>query len=269
MPRDLAKLRAWKQANRAKINAQQREYHQRHKTERSEKRKATYALNGEKERQYQRDRRAADPEAALEYQRQWAQHNPEKVRAKSKRWYDTHQEAAIQKTTAWIKAHPEQARQYSRIASQRRRDTDPDAERARIHAWIAAHPEQARRITAASSDRRRVRQHGLPATFTRTEEAFCRSHFHYACAACGNQEGFQWTIAMDHWIPVASPVCPGSVVTNMIPLCHGLGSCNNTKHDKAPESWLIQRFGKRKAATILKRIHAYFALVAPQEEMLP
>jgi hypothetical protein len=52
----------------------------------------------------------------------------------------------------------------------------------------------------------------------------------------------------------------------MIPLCHGVGGCNNSKKDKDPETWLIARVGKRKAATILKRIRAYFALVAPKEQ---
>jgi len=52
----------------------------------------------------------------------------------------------------------------------------------------------------------------------------------------------------------------------MIPLCHGLGGCNNSKSDKDPEPWLTKRFGKRKAAVILKRIHAYFALVAAKEQ---
>lgn len=58
----------------------------------------------------------------------------------------------------------------------------------------------------------------------------------------------------------------------MVPLCHGKKgvpsgepSCNVSKHNHDPESWLVSRFGKRKARAILKRIAAYFAWVREQD----
>lgn len=113
-----------------------------------------------------------------------------------------------------------------------------------------------------SGSLRRARVKGFPSTFTEEEQHFCRAYFHYACAICGREEGFEWTLAMDHWIPINSPHCPGTVATNMIPLCDGVSGCNTRKQDTLPERWLIKRFGKRKAAAILKKIDAYFAAVS-------
>jgi uncharacterized protein YlaI len=113
---------------------------------------------------------------------------------------------------------------------------------------------------------RNARKRGLPSAFSLAEEAFCRAYFDYACAACGNEEGFQWTISLDHWIPLSSPECPGTVASNIIPLCNGVGGCNTRKQGKDPETWLLARFGPRKARQILAKINAYFAVVLARQE---
>ena len=66
---------------------------------------------------------------------------------------------------------------------------------------------------------------------------------------------------MDHWIPASdpSPDNPGTVPTNIIPLCHGIDSCNQSKSNKSAATWLTERYGPRKAAVILTRIEGYFA----------
>jgi hypothetical protein len=52
----------------------------------------------------------------------------------------------------------------------------------------------------------------------------------------------------------------------MVPLCHGIDGCNNTKGAKPPDEWLIERYGKRKAAAILRRIAAFFEWVESVQE---
>lgn len=132
--------------------------------------------------------------------------------------------------------------------------------RASHRAWAKANPEKAN----AHGRKRKTVKRGLPSTFSHTEQAFCRQYFQYACAVCGNEEGFQWTLAMDHWIPISSRACPGTIATNMIPLCHGEGGCNNSKGNKDPNTWLLAKFGKRKAAQIVRNIERYFAAVRAQ-----
>lgn len=132
----------------------------------------------------------------------------------------------------------------------------------------AEHPEQwvvwrannlaSVRITAS---RRRARLRALPDTFTLAEREFMLQYWHHACAVCGNQEGFFWTLADDHFIALASPNCPGTVADNMIPLCHGTGGCNNSKNDSDLVVWLMVKYPAAKAKRILKAIETYFAIV--------
>lgn len=103
-----------------------------------------------------------------------------------------------------------------------------------------------------------------PATaeyFTTQEWKRALRYFNGCCAVCGRQGKDLFgviKIAADHWIPLNSPNCPGTVATNILPLCHGLGGCNNKKRDVLPEQWLIEQFGKRKAGQIIQRIEGYF-----------
>jgi hypothetical protein len=73
-------------------------------------------------------------------------------------------------------------------------------------------------------------------------------------------------MAADHWIPLASPDCPGSIPTNIVPLCHGEGGCNNSKGKHNPVEWLDRRFGKRKAKQVLARILAYFDTLREEKD---
>lgn len=105
---------------------------------------------------------------------------------------------------------------------------------------------------------RRVRKVSLSDQFSQEDWNRALAHFEGCCAVCGRSIGLWHTLAMDHWIPVTDPTCPGTVPTNIIPLCHGINGCNNSKKDRDPVEWLTWKFGSRKAKRILARIQAYF-----------
>jgi hypothetical protein len=158
-------------------------------------------------------------------------------------------------------AHLTQARQQGR------------AKYARRKTQILAYARRTRHMNLGTEQtriqRRLAQKRGLPHTFMPTDRLFMLQYWHYACALCGNQEGFTWTLALDHFIPLSSPRCPGTVATNIIPLCHGEGGCNNMKGSKEPQAWLRERYGARKAARILTAIQTYCAVVrarATQED---
>lgn len=161
---------------------------------------------------------------------------------------------------------------HIRARKNRNRAENLEKVRERERAWEAARrvPRLAklRRIYAEDPgthltrlERRRAKKRGLPATFMRDDYIFMHQYWHFVCAICGNQEGFHWTLALDHFIPMTAPNCPGTVATNILPLCHGQGGCNNVKGSQNPQAWLLDRFGTRKAASILKKINAYFEVV--------
>lgn len=159
----------------------------------------------------------------------------------SMRWQNDHIEQEKERKAKWAENNYDKKKSY-------------DA------GWIKDHPEYNR----ARVSRRRARKIGLPDTWTDNDEQRCLEYFDHKCAVCGRPRGLFHTLAMDHWIPLDSPNCPGTIPTNMIPLCHGRGGCNNSKGKKMPHEWLVTKFGERKAKQIEKRIIDYFESIVIQ-----
>lgn len=150
-------------------------------------------------------------------------------------------------------ANPEKVAEYQR----RYRAENPEKIAEGKHRWCAANPDALR----ANGQRRRARKQGLPDTFTAQDWQRCLDYFNGCCAACGRQlkDLFSThTAAADHWIPLNSPDCPGTIPTNMVCLCHGKGGCNTSKQDTPAAEWLTEKYGTKKAVQILARIQAYF-----------
>lgn len=155
---------------------------------------------------------------------------------------------------------------------------DPEKHRARMRRYNRRHPEKVR-----ARDRRRAKEHpeyacfysanrrtkvrGLPSTFKVIDWQHALDYFNLTCPVCGRQFFDLFTERQpqaDHWIPLSSPNCPGTTPLNIVPLCGGIDGCNQSKHDKLPEVWLVECYGRRKANEILQRIEAYFEWVRSQ-----
>lgn len=119
-------------------------------------------------------------------------------------------------------------------------------------------------VNCAKSHRRRARERLLPADFTYAEWEYALRYFNDCCAYCGRPRGFWHTLAQDHYVPV----CRGGGYTsgNILPACHGVGGCNNSKNNREAQQWLVARFGVRKAKRIEVRIAAYFNKVVKQQK---
>lgn len=137
----------------------------------------------------------------------------------------------------------------------------PEKRREAARETYAKHSGKKRSIT----QRRRARKRQLPDTWTSEHWQRCLQYWAYSCAVCGREEGFEWVLSMDHFIPLSSPECPGTIPGNIIPLCYGKGGCNNSKHTHPITVWLRRKYSTRKANEILRRIAAYFAWVTKQE----
>lgn len=139
-----------------------------------------------------------------------------------------------------------------------------------INRWRNENADYVREYAKRRSAERRARVRGLPNNFKVHHERRMMDYFNHSCAVCGHSADLWLIIAIDHWIPLNSLNCPGTVPTNLVPLCHskagGIGGCNRLKGDKEPEQWLVEQFGKRKAREILKRIEAYFEWVKQFED---
>ena len=80
---------------------------------------------------------------------------------------------------------------------------------------------------------------------------------------CGRSADAECSIAADHWIPLSYKGTdnPGTVPWNILPLCHGIGGCNNHKCNRDPIEWLVEKLGEEAAMQKLAEIQAYFDLV--------
>ncbi len=187
----------------------------------------------------------------------------ERRRIARKKWRDNHYEYARVLERNWKRNNPEKVHAHSISDRSHQRikrwaKLNPQKRRAIVQRYFANNPL----ISIAKSARRRAKINNLPNTFTSQDWQRCLEYFNHRCAACGKPQGLWHVIAADHWYPLSSPTCLGTVPLNIIPLCHarkdGAGGCNNLKLDKDPETWLIEQFGDGKAMGILKRIRDYF-----------
>lgn len=110
----------------------------------------------------------------------------------------------------------------------------------------------------ASGLRRKARKLSLPDSFSVADWRYALDYFNGCCAVCGRPPGLWHIMSMDHWIPLNNPDCPGTVPTNIVPLCHGDGGCNNSKKASDSEAWLVRKFGKKIAYTVLSRVNIFF-----------
>jgi len=119
------------------------------------------------------------------------------------------------------------------------------------------------------SSNRRARINDLPNTFTLEQWELCLKYFGYKCAICGASKD-EIGLEIDHWIPINSENCTGTIATNIVPLCgnregleHHIG-CNPSKSDKDPYEYLKQRYGQIQADKIYQRVMDYFEWVSSQ-----
>jgi hypothetical protein len=128
---------------------------------------------------------------------------------------------------------------------------------------LAQFEQERKEKTRLYNETRKNRIDSLPSDFTQDDRSFAFEYFSGRCAVCEKplQDLFGETSpSTDHWVPVCDPRPdnPGTVPTNIIPLCHGAGGCNNKKGSRDPVEWLNDEFGARKAKEILERIETFF-----------
>jgi hypothetical protein len=172
------------------------------------------------------------------------------VRAYRRAYMRGYQEAPKRK--AYVRTHAQDPVRKAYIKSYHQTPKRKAYERA-----YRQSPEGQAKIKA-KGQRRRKRERSLFVAFTSADWQCALDYFDNRCAVCGRLPDSQHVLVADHWIPVFNPDCPGTIPTNIVPLCHGEGGCNNSKSDRNAREWLIERFGLEEAEQTNARIEAYF-----------
>jgi hypothetical protein len=219
--------------------------------------------------------------------------DPDRFRADARRRYEANKEQINQRNRAWSQRNKEWLKAYNADYYQKNRGVIRDKQRqytqshkpqalTRYYEWTRKNPERWQKqqkkyrvahpeISNTIGQRRSARKRSLPDTLTAEQWQRCLDYFHHSCAVCGRDLDdtygeVDYVLAMDHWIPLTSPNCPGTVVTNIVPLCHGKGGCNNSKGDNDPIQWVIETFDEFGGNRILTRIEGYFEWVKQQDD---
>lgn len=173
----------------------------------------------------------------------WNDEHPERMYENNKNWKHNNPDKVLKSKGNYRRKHTEQIRESYR----KQRDENPDRFRSYRH-------------------NRNARKRGLPNIFTTADWDRALEYWGHRCAACGRPRGLFHTISADHWIPLSSSDCPGTIPGNIIPLCHSIKSgedgCNNTKSNRDAHEWLVSRFGEHKAKQIEKRVQDYFEWIS-------
>lgn len=187
-----------------------------------------------------REYAVANPQNTRERKSKWQKSNPERKRATSQKYRLNNLQKIADK---------------NRIYNAKNKEKNLERNRR----WMAENREYMREKGRVYDNRRRARKLQFPDTFTNQEWLNCLEYFHYTCAVCGNQlRDLFGNIEphADHWIPLSHPDCTGTIAANMVCLC---SNCNLSKKDKVAITWLIEKYGKRKAREVEKRVMDYFS----------
>ncbi len=174
------------------------------------------------------------------------------------------------KQNEWKARNADKVKEMGRAKTARYRERNRDKVLANTREWkaankdkIRAHRETNREKYAIYDQRRRQRVAGRLDDLTPDQWQSAIDFFGGCCAYCGRPPDLFRVLCVEHYIPISSPDCPGTTATNCLPVCSGLDGCNNKKHNKNPETWILRTFGKGKGAKILKQVREYFDSVSP------
>lgn len=191
-----------------------------------------------------------------------------------KTYQERHSERRVKSVQKWQREHPEEVK----AAARARYKKNPEKYRKQSRSWAKAHPDSvntlnrrwysdnidyARTRNKIRAQRRRTRQIDMADTLTYAEWDRALEYWHGCCAYCGSQQGFlkHQRICADHWIPITSSDCPGTIAENIVPACF---SCNASKNDRNPIEWIQAKFSSRKGKVLIEAISLYFEWVKSQ-----
>jgi 5-methylcytosine-specific restriction endonuclease McrA len=205
---------------------------------------------GDRRRAQNRERskrwEAAHPGRSQEHNRRWKIANVEKIRERARIIRERDRERFRANSRRHYQRHLATERLRSRTRNRLAYQADPEAGRERARAWRQKNPEKVRDLSAKfrranpdkranTEQRRRARKRNASGSFTFEEwRTLCERHGPL-CFYCGHKR----KLTADHVAPLSRG--GAHVVENIVPACK---SCNSSKGNKDPLTWLEWRIGR-------------------------
>lgn len=181
-------------------------------------------------------------------QKRWQLANPEKykesLRRAAKRWAANHPnyqgdwqkknpEKCYEYYRKWYVKNAQRIRERSRIRMQNKRVVDPnfrEQEAAAVREYRKLHPEQGR----AHTHKRRAQKQRSGGIYTAAQWLSLKAAYDNKCLCCSLFEMqlkcLKRTLSPDHVVSLSHG--GSNDISNIQPLCHGKGGCNNHKGSK-------------------------------------
>lgn len=115
--------------------------------------------------------------------------------------------------------------------------------------------QEVKRRYQAKEQRRRAIKKSLPDSFTADDWQRCLDHWNGRCCYCGDRPAVGEVLEADHYIPLNSKKCPGTITTNMVPACK---QCNCSKNARMPEQWIRKYLKPDNPDEVIQNIKDYF-----------
>lgn len=179
--------------------------------------------------------------------------DPQKVLKRNKAWNDAHREDVRRQKREYYWSD-EQRRERLKEYAKDKYWNNPEKSKNRVREWRQRKPDHIRLKTRIYKQRRDTRKHNLTHNFDQVDWQTCLGYWNFCCAICGSDEDLH----MDHWIPLASEHCPGTIPENIVVLCE---KCNCSKGNRNAEHWLNEKTAKDVAKRKLAEIETYFEYV--------
>jgi hypothetical protein len=189
-------------------------------------------------RAYLAKQRERDHEKLAEWKREYYEKNKARLLAKQKKYRAANKEKCNAAVRVWMQAN----RAHLAVYQATYRGGDQYKARAKIRLL-----------------KRRARKRGLPNAWSVDSAERAKDWFGNRCAVCEAPFGLFTKIHWDHWVSLTNPKCPGTVPTNMVPLC---STCNLQKLNRDAAAWLAFKFNPDEAARVQARIDRFFHFIS-------
>jgi 5-methylcytosine-specific restriction endonuclease McrA len=172
-----------------------------------------------------------------ECRKKYREQNKDKIKQYQKKYQEANKEKLAEKAKKYREANKEKKKKYlaeyqeankEKLAEKAKKYREANKEKIAEKNRKYNQTERGKTVRRLLEHKRRTLKTSLSFKLSKADIEHMFDYFDNSCANCGSNNN----LALDHFIALTDPSCPGTVAWNIIPLCR---SCNSKKYNKKPE----------------------------------